>query len=93
MEEIKTNSTYISRMENKGYSYSTLQDNLTERITSINQSELVQITTEIPRRSPSRFPPRLIQILISVRRACQDKMNKQPAFDKGNLYDNILLCY
>ena len=62
-----------------------LNESNTENLIGTNQSELNQVTTVIPRSNLSRFPPRLLQLLISLRRECHDKLNNQPDLDTGKI--------
>ena len=73
-----------------GVTNSFTKDSNTENINGFNQSELDQVTTMIPRRNHSKFPPRLLQLLKSLRRECQDKLSNQPILDSGNLLTYLI---
>ena len=67
-----------------------LKDEITERNIDINHIEQGSFKKRIPRKGSPGFPPRLIQLLISMRRECQDKMGNQHNFEK--LYEVLYLC-
>jgi hypothetical protein len=77
--------TEISREGNKTLNSILLRDNIIENTVNITPSDIDQVSTAVPRRSPLRFPPRLLQLLISLRRECFNKMSVQPTFDKGKV--------
>ena len=80
------NVTDTALNEVKRLNTTILIDGITERNIDINHIEQDSFTKRIPRNGSPGFPPRLIQLSISLRRECQDKMRNQNIFDNGNFF-------